>query len=190
MNLDHQQITSLRLSDDEPTFEKIYKHFFKPLHAYALNLLKNEDEARDLVQHIFLRLWKRKNKPEFNESVEAYLYGAVSHECLNYLRNENMRINQREPIADSMGYQNKTDAGMELIELKGKLQHAVNDLPEGCRAIFQLSRFEQLKYQEIADYLRISIKTVEAQMGKALGMLVLKLVDYLPMIIWLIIRGL
>ncbi|MDN5284696.1 MAG: polymerase sigma-70 factor [Mucilaginibacter sp.] len=190
MNLDHQQIVSLLPLGDEPSFERVYKHFFKPLHVYALNLLKDEDEAAGVVQSIFLRLWERENKLEFSGSVRAYLYGAVSHECLNYLRNENMKINHQEPIVDQMKYQNKIVAGMELIELKGKLQYAINDLPEGCRAIFQLSRFEQLKYEEIADYLHISIKTVEGQMGRALRMLMLKLVDYLPMIIWFIVRSL
>jgi RNA polymerase sigma-70 factor (ECF subfamily) len=80
-------------------------------------------------------------------------------------------------------------AGMELLDLKEKLQQALNDLPEKCRTVFQLSRFEDLKYQEIADELGISIKTVENQMGKALKTLRLKLVDYLPLIIWLISRA-
>jgi RNA polymerase sigma-70 factor (ECF subfamily) len=78
---------------------------------------------------------------------------------------------------------------MELLDLKEKLQQALNDLPEKCRTVFQLSRFEDLKYQEIADELGISIKTVENQMGKALKTLRLKLVDYLPLIIWLISRA-
>lgn len=190
MNLNHQQIFPLLLSDDEPTFERVYKHFFKPLCAYALNLLKDEEEARCVVQNIFLKLWEQKNRPEFSGSVRAYLYGAVSHECLNYLRHEKMKVNHQNPIVYTMKYQTKTNGGMELMELKGKLQHALNDLPEGCRAIFQLSRFEELKYQEIADYLHISIKTVESQMGKALRILLLKLVDYLPMIIWFIVRSL
>lgn len=74
---------------------------------------------------------------------------------------------------------------MELLDLKEKLQHALNELPERCRTIFQLSRFEELKYHEIASELGISIKTVEAQMGKALRILRVKLVDFLPLIIWL-----
>jgi RNA polymerase sigma-70 factor (ECF subfamily) len=65
-------------------------------------------------------------------------------------------------------------------ELEEKLRDAMNALPQQCRTIFQLSRFEGLKYQEIADQLGISVKTVENQMGKALKQLRVKLIDYLP----------
>jgi RNA polymerase sigma-70 factor (ECF subfamily) len=71
--------------------------------------------------------------------------------------------------------------GLQLKELEGRLAEAMNDLPEQCRTIFQLSRFEELRYREIADRLGLSIKTVENQMGKALKILRVKLVDFLPL---------
>jgi RNA polymerase sigma-70 factor (ECF subfamily) len=77
---------------------------------------------------------------------------------------------------------------LQLKELEGKLAQAMNDLPEQCRTIFQLSRFEELKYREIADRLGLSVKTVENQMGKALKILRVKLVDFLPLTIFYFLK--
>jgi RNA polymerase sigma-70 factor (ECF subfamily) len=190
VNLDHQQIIPLLLSGDEHTFERVYKHFFKPLHGYALTMLKDEDEAKGVVQNIFLKLWERKDRLDFSGSIQAYLFGAVYHECLNYLRHEKVKMKHQDHIVHTMKHQQETHTGMELLDLKSKLQHALNDLPERCRTVFQLSRFEELKYQEIADRLKIYIKTVEGKLGKELKILRIKLVFYLPMIIWFIARSL
>jgi RNA polymerase sigma-70 factor (ECF subfamily) len=78
--------------------------------------------------------------------------------------------------------------GLQLKELEGRLAQAMNELPEQCRTIFQLSRFEELRYREIADRLGLSVKTVENQMGKALKILRLKLVDFLPLTIFCLIK--
>jgi RNA polymerase sigma-70 factor (ECF subfamily) len=84
------------------------------------------------------------------------------------------------------GYaENHAEKKIVSAQLEGRLQKAMNELPEQCRTIFQLSRFEQLKYKEIAESLGISIKTVENQMGKALRILRLKLVEYLPFLVTL-----
>src|SRR5205085_8962102 len=77
----------------------------------------------------------------------------------------------------------KASKKIQLKELEEKLHKALNDLPEQCRTIFQMSRFEELRYREIAEQLNISIKTVENQMGKALKILRTKLVDFLPLLI-------
>ncbi|GAA4332198.1 RNA polymerase sigma-70 factor [Mucilaginibacter gynuensis] len=189
MNPDNEQLIPLLLQGDEPAFERVYKYFLKPLHVYAINMLKDEDTAAEMVQNVFLKLWERRERFSLSGSIQAYLYGAVYNECLNHLRHQKVKINHQSHVAYTMKQDSETDAGMELLDLKEKLQQALNELPERCRTIFQLSRFEDLKYKEIADQLGISIKTVETQMGKALKTLRLKLVDYLPVIIWLISRS-
>jgi RNA polymerase sigma-70 factor (ECF subfamily) len=187
LNLNNEQLIPLLLSGDEATFEKVYKHYLKPLHVYAIAMLKDEDTAKGMVQNVFLKLWERRARLSFDGSIQAYLYGAVYNECLNNLRHQKVKINHQQYVEHHMKDQNTGGAGIELLDLKEKLQDALNELPEKCRTVFQLSRFEELKYQEIADRLSISIKTVEAQMGKALRILRVKLVDYLPLIIlWLI----
>ena len=189
MDLNNEQLIPLLLAGDESTFESVYKHFLKPLHVYAIAILKDEDRAEGMVQNVFLKIWDKKERLSFSGSLQAYLYGAVYHECLNYLRHEKVKIKHQQHVVYTMGNNAEESGKMELLDLREKLADALNELPEKCRTIFQLSRFEELKYQEIADRLQISIKTVEAQMGKALKILRIKLVDFLPLIIWLISKS-
>ncbi|MCX2479680.1 RNA polymerase sigma-70 factor [Pedobacter sp. MC2016-15] len=186
MDLNNEQLIPLLLSGDESTFESVYKHFLKPLHSYAITILRDEEAAKGTVQNIFLKLWERKHTLNFNGSIKAYLYSAVYHECLNYIRHEKVKLNHQDHLVYTMKNTEEQDKGIEFSDLKDKLQQVLNNLPEKCRTVFQLSRFEELKYREIADQMGISVKTVEAQMGKALKILRHELVDYLPVIIWLI----
>jgi RNA polymerase sigma-70 factor (ECF subfamily) len=186
LNLNNEQLIPLLLSGDERTFESVYKHFLKPLHSYAISILKDEEVAKGTVQNIFLKLWERKSTLSFNGSLKAYLYSAVYHECLNYIRHEKVKLNHQDHLVYNMKTTEEHDSGIELTDLKGKLQQILNNLPEKCRTVFQLSRFEELKYREIAEQMGISVKTVEAHMGKALKILRQELVHYLPVIIWLI----
>ncbi|WP_114937706.1 RNA polymerase sigma-70 factor [Mucilaginibacter endophyticus] len=189
LDLNNEQVIPLLLSGDEATFEKVYKHFIRPLHVYAISILRDEDTAKGMVQNVFMRLWERKERLNISGSIKAYLYGAVYNECLNNLRHQKVKINHQQHVVYMTKDKVDEGTGMELLDLKEKLQQALNDLPEKCRTVFQLSRFEDLKYQEIADELGISIKTVENQMGKALKTLRFKLVDYLPLFIWVISRA-
>ncbi|MET1053945.1 MAG: RNA polymerase sigma-70 factor [Pedobacter sp.] len=186
MDLNNEQLIPLLLSGDEKTFEGVYKHFLKPLHVYAITMLKDEEAAKGTVQNIFLKLWERKSTLNFNGSLKAYLYSAVYHECLNHIRHQKVKLHHQDHLVYTMKNTEEHDSGIELNDLKGKLQQVMNNLPEKCRTVFQLSRFEELKYREIAEQMGISVKTVEAQMGKALKILRHGLVDYLPLIIWLI----
>jgi RNA polymerase sigma-70 factor (ECF subfamily) len=190
VDLNNEQLIPLLLSGDEATFEGVYKHFIRPLHVYAISILRDEDTAKGMVQNVFLKLWERRERLQFSGSIKAYLYGAVYNECLNNLRHQKVKVDHQQHVLYMTKDNAEESTGMELLDLKEKLQQAMNDLPEKCRTVFQLSRFEDLKYQEIADELGISIKTVENQMGKALKTLRLKLVDYLPLLIWFISRAL
>lgn len=185
LDLKSEELIPMLLSGDDITFERVYKHFLKPLHRYAINMLKDENLAKGMVQNVFLRLWERRSTLSLSGSIQAYLYRSVYHECLNYLRHEKVKMNYQDHLSYTMKSKNEEGSSMELLDLKEKLQQALDVLPERCRTIFQLSRFEELKYQEIANELGISIKTVETQMGKALRILRIKLVDFLPLILWL-----
>jgi RNA polymerase sigma-70 factor (ECF subfamily) len=188
LNLNNEQLIPLLLSGDEATFEIVYKHYLRPLHVYAISMLRDEDTAKGMVQNVFLKLWERRERLSLSGSLQAYLYGAVYNECLNNIRHQKVKVNHQQYVTHTMK-ESEGEGGMELLDLKEKLQQALNELPEKCRTVFQMSRFEDLKYQEIADRLSISIKTVEAQMGKALRILRVKLVDYLPLILWLISKA-
>lgn len=186
MELYNDAITGLLAKKDEAAFEQVFKSHFKSLHAYAFTILKDEIQAEEIVQQVFFKLWDRADTLSITGSVTAYLYRAVHNESLNYIKHQKVRAEHRLHVAYSM--KNQADHASKKVlnsELEKKLHEAMEELPEQCRTIFQLSRFEEMKYREIADRLDISVKTVENQMGKALRILRLKLVDFLPILIFL-----
>ena len=186
MELHSETMNGLLAKKDEPAFEQVFKTHFKSLHAYACTILKDEAEAEEMVQQVFFKLWERSENLSITGSVTAYLYRAVHNESLNYLKHLKVRSNYHLHVAYSM--KNQSDNASKKVvaaELEKKIHDAMNELPEQCRTIFQMSRFDEMKYREIADKLDISVKTVENQMGKALKLLRAKLVDFLPLLILL-----
>lgn len=166
--------------DREEEFEIVFKKHFKNLHAYACTIVRDEVMAEEMVQNVFCRLWEKSEQIEIRESVSGYLYRSVYHESLNYLKHLKVRDAYQTYAINQMENTNNTSHNLELKELEDRLEAALKELPEKCRTIFQMSRFEELKYQEIADRLELPLKTVENQMGKALRLLRVKLVDFLP----------
>ena len=180
----HDQVTATLEQTDEKAFEDVFKTHFKALHSYAYTILKDDVLAEEMVQNVFFKLWEKKEQLEIQSSLKAYLYKAVYHESLNYLKHQKVKsVHQAYAMHLTPHTGNHAEKKLLQGELEKKLQMAINELPEQCRTIFQLSRFEELKYREIADTLGLSIKTVENQMGKALKILRLKLVEFLPTII-------
>jgi len=171
--------------DSEQEFERLFKEHFKSLYAYAFTILKNEAIAEEIVQNVFFKVWEKKVPDTIQTSLKAYLYKAVYHESLNYLKHQKIKAQYQLHVMHQSKNQMDQSASrkMMLKELEEKLRDAMNALPQQCRTIFQMSRFDGLKYQEIADQLGISVKTVENQMGKALKQLRVKLIDYLPVFI-------
>ena len=184
MELENESIGTLLGQKDETAFEQVFKTYFKRLHAYAFTILKNDVEAEEMVQQVFFKLWERNESLSLSGSVSAYLYRAVHNESLNYIKHQKVRSNHQLHVAYSMKNEVEHPAKKVMAgELEKKIHTALNELPEQCRTIFQMSRFDELKYREIADKLGISVKTVENQMGKALKLLREKLVDFLIFIL-------
>jgi RNA polymerase sigma-70 factor (ECF subfamily) len=181
--------TTISLKPDHALLiEDAFKTHFKGLHSYSCAIIKDEVMAEEMVQNVFYKLWKNKDTVSVNESMAAYLYRSVYHESLNYLKHLKVRLAYQAHAARAMDTINNAADKLKLKELEVKLEQALKELPEQCRTIFQMSRFEELKYMEIAGKLGISVKTVENQMGKALKLLRLKLVDFLPMLIMLLLN--
>jgi RNA polymerase sigma-70 factor (ECF subfamily) len=149
--------------------------------------MKDDEQAEEIVQNVFCRIWEKREQLKADGSLKAYLYRSVHNESLNYLKHQKTRT------AFQVHFNNNEDetAGeasekIMVTELDGHIQKALNELPLQCRIIFQLSRFENLKYKQIADQLNLSVKTVENQMGKALKVLRLKLAEFLPIVLYII----
>jgi RNA polymerase sigma-70 factor (ECF subfamily) len=184
MEINEQNLIEQLQKRDEAAFEQVFKQHYKNLHAYAFTILKDEMAAEEMVQNVFFKLWERSENLNINGSIAAYLYRAVNNESLNYLKHEKVKSGHQLFVAHRGGAGTVAASGrIQMKELEGRLQSALNGLPEQCRTVFQMSRFEELRYREIADKLQISVKTVENHMGKALKILREKLVDYLVLII-------
>jgi RNA polymerase sigma-70 factor (ECF subfamily) len=172
---------------DDAAFEQMFKTHFKALHAYANVTLRDEEQAEEIVQGVFIKLWEKRELLHIDTSVKAYLYRSVHNECLNHIKRNKVKARYEEHAINSGS--NHTESAAKLLELKeleGRIQEALAELPQQCRIIFQMSRFEELKYKEIAEQLNLSVKTVENQMGKALKLMRVKLRDFLPLFLfWL-----
>ncbi|MFB5944929.1 RNA polymerase sigma-70 factor [Albibacterium profundi] len=173
----------------DTAFEDLFKAHFKALHAYAYAIVKDEIIAEEVVQSVFLRLWEKRSSLTVHTSIKAFLYRSVYNESLNYHKHQKVKSAYHQHQRYVRGNDSGDDSSnrVQMKDLEGRLELALNKLPEACRTIFQMSRFEELKYREIAEQLNISIKTVENQMGKALRILRLELVDFLP-ILFLIVN--
>jgi RNA polymerase sigma-70 factor (ECF subfamily) len=168
-------------ADDESAFDALFTAWYGKLRAYAFSVLQNEAQAEEVVQTVFCRIWEKRQKWQVHTSMKAYLYGSVYHQCMDDLRRaRQMRKYQRHVWQNGIERQETPSFDKaELKELEVRLTYALSQLPDQCRAIFQLSRFGELKYREIAEQLGLSIKTVEAQVSKALKHLRDQLADFL-----------
>jgi len=173
---------------NEAAFERFFKTYYQCLLRYAFVMLRDEVMAEEMVQQVFYKLWERRTKLHIHTSGKAFLYRAVHNECLNYLKHEKHKQAYEKQSLTIAGNtcSEKTSDRLIMTELQTKLQKAISELPEQCRNIFYMNRIEELKYREIAEELGLSIKTVEAQISKALKILRKKLADYLPVLLSLL----
>lgn len=173
--------------DNEAVFEQLFKKYFRELHAYAFTLVKDWDIAEEIVQAMFLKLWEKEEAVQVSASIRSYLYKSVYHSSLNHIRGQKVQQKYLTTTVISINHQtDNTAQKLTLSELEVHLHKAISKLPEKCRAIFHLSRFEEMKYQDIAHHLHISIKTVEAQMSKALRILRKELMEFLPVLTFML----
>ncbi|MBC8153322.1 MAG: RNA polymerase sigma-70 factor [Bacteroidetes bacterium] len=178
-------IDDIRIGN-EVVFETVFRQYYAPLCRYARPILGDADEAEEVVQTVFLTIWERRGSLLITTSLKAYLYRAVHNRCLNRIHQQSVQAGHRqqaatEYYAEAVG----PTEGLLADELHSRLQKAIDRLPEQCRRAFELSRFEELSYKDIANRLGIATKTVENQIGKALRMLRAELSDYLPLFLLL-----
>lgn len=184
MQLTDQMIFQSIKSGDEKALEMLFKEYYQPLCRYANSYLPDPDEAEEVVQSCFIKFWEKREKIDIQSSVKSYLYQIIRNACLNEIKHQKVKRNYSEMVIQKgEDFSGASDEKTIHDELEDKIRNAIQKLPQQCRVIFTMSRFEELKYQEIADQLNISIKTVENQMGKALKMMRIQLQEYLPFII-------
>jgi RNA polymerase sigma-70 factor (ECF subfamily) len=173
---------------DKNSFEVVFRKYYQELCQYSFRFVKDALLAEEIVQDFFFKFWIKRESLVVSASLRSYLYRAVQNHSLNHI--EHQKINRK--YADYIGFQTQGNGSpfRDILiekELEQQIQKAIVALPARRREIFELSRFEGLKYQEIADKLEINIKTVESQMVKALEQLRSELSEYLPSVLVLLL---
>ena len=184
---DKTAINALR-KGDKKVFDALFRAYYAPLCNYACAMTDGDmDAAEDIVQERFFKLWEKRADLTINYSIKSYLYKMVYNACLNRIRSEKTQSKYKAHnatfLAENPVYQLDTTS-----EIQTNVFKALAVLPEQCRRVFELNRFEELKYREIAEQLNISIKTVEKHIGKALRILREELAGYLVLLIVFIIN--
>ena len=185
---DQQYLSALK-TGDITAFEMLFKTYYQPLCHYAYTFVRDRDNAEEIVQSAFLSVWEKRETLEIRTAVKPYLYAMVRNACLNVIKHE--KIKQLHVAGELAVAERTVESVSDTImgsELENRILQAMEKLPEQCRLVFKLSRFEELKYAEIAAQLGLSVKTVENQMGKALKIMRDQLRDYLPLLIVLLGR--
>ncbi len=154
---------------DKKTFSALFTSEFKGLVFFAIGYVKDADAAKDIVHDAFLILWEKRETIDLSKPVKSYLSTIVRNKCLNFLRDNRKFDKDIINLEDHFAAEAyEPPDKLSEAETRRSIDSAIAELPEKCREIFILNRFENKKYKEIAEGLGISVKTVETQMSKAL----------------------
>ncbi|MDR7212247.1 RNA polymerase sigma-70 factor [Flavobacterium piscis] len=165
------------INGEEKAYKFLLNKFHRRLNTYALTLVNDHSMAQDIVQNVFLKTWKTRSKlnPEF--SIQSFLYKSIYNEFINsYQQNRAMLLLQQKYM-ESMQQVVETTDESSIEQMLTIINREIQNLPPKCQQIFILSKKEGLTNIEIAEYLNVSIKTVEAQISKAFKILKEKLKD-------------
>jgi RNA polymerase sigma-70 factor (ECF subfamily) len=166
--------------DSCKSFKIIYRHYYNPLLFFARKFLSNLNEAEEVLSEVFLKLWNKRKDITINSSFQSFLYASVRNKCLDFIRkNSNRKFESQESASHLISDTTSPDDLMDSADLFYRIEAEIESLPEKRKEIFKMSRNEGLKYNEIAERLGVSIKTVETQMGRSLKHLRTKFADEL-----------
>jgi RNA polymerase sigma-70 factor (ECF subfamily) len=189
--MDHseQQLLSALRFGHEDALRQIFNRHYPLLLTDIYRLIPDESTCEDLAQELFVDLWNKRESIDIHTSLRAYLRRAAVNKSLNYLKAQK-RL-QFEDAAEFSSLADTADQDKQIREekesMESRLHDAIDTLPEKCRVVFNLSRFEQLSHKEIAEKLGISVKTIENQITKAMKVLREALMQYgdlSPVVIW------
>lgn len=164
-------------NDDMAAYETLFKSEYRRLSAYASTII-GKSYAEEVVQDVMLSVWENRKSIIVQSSVTQYLYGAVRYRCLDYIkRNEIVRRAHQSIFEHQSSFIDEVDI-VHTFELSAKISDAMNKLPTECKEAFELSRFNDLSYKEIAVKMKTTIKSVDYKIQKALTILRKELKHY------------
>lgn len=171
-----QELTDLLRSADRRAFSEIYDRYWAVLYLHAKRMLRDDDEAQDIVQELFTHLWKKSAEIDFTIKLSSYLYKAVRNRIFNHLEHRKVVHDYQQSLIEFMD--SSAAAADELVrerELALIIEQEIQALPPKMREVFELSRKQHLSYKEIGAQLGISEHTVKRQVSNSLSILRTKL---------------
>lgn len=172
--------------DDHPAFRRLFELYYPALCLYAKRFIDEKQTREDIVQDVFFSVWENRQRIHVQTTARSYLVTCVRNHCLNFLRRQNMESYDVLGKENVPVYAENANDLYTLSELQQLLTHALAKLPEEYRRVFEMNRFEDKSYGEIAETLHLSTRTIERYKNKAIEILKKELKDYLPLFIgWL-----
>jgi RNA polymerase sigma-70 factor (ECF subfamily) len=177
MNLLEKGIWDNIKEGDLKSFELLFNTYYKGLRIYAMDILKNREDAEEIVLDMFTSLWDNKSNIQIHTSLKAYLYRSIHNRCINLIRRNEVNLRKGTNYANNtlestdQDIAGKDDSALEnliVLELENNIKAAIEKLPEQCREVFNLSRFEQMKIRDIAMKLNLAESTVKTQLSRAM----------------------
>ena len=169
---DDSEILELLKKGDERAIEYLFDRFFEYLCNVVYRVIHDYESARDVVQDLFLEIWKKRETIAIQTALRPYLRRAAVNRGLNYIKRRKIVTSQDEDAARHIPSDIASGQLMlEKEELEKRINKVINSLPPKCKLVFSMSRFENMSYNEIAQAMEISVKTVENQISKALRIL-------------------
>jgi RNA polymerase sigma-70 factor (ECF subfamily) len=170
--MDRKLIEQISNKDAEKTFEYLFHMYYPSLCAYASAIIRNNEDAKDLVNDFFYEFWKKRQVIEIKSSLKSYLYISIRNSAINYIkkkqREQKYVSSQAYPLYLQEEISSEVEKLIQIENFEERLKKAIDLLPQQCRNIFYLNRFEQLGYKEIASKLNLSVGTVKTQIARAL----------------------
>jgi RNA polymerase sigma-70 factor (family 1) len=188
----HFLIKRLR-NGEEAAYKDLFANYYKVLTVFANRYLKDIEASKELVQDLFVHLYERRENLDINSSLKSYLFRSTHNRCINFINAQKIRAKYAEHVNFTTDVQdNNLEHHVYSSELEHALYLAIGELPPKCRSIFTMNRFDGLSNTEIAEKLKLSKRTVETQISKALKILRVKLEPFMVagilLIVWTAIR--
>jgi RNA polymerase sigma-70 factor, ECF subfamily len=165
--------------DNTRVFDKIFNDYYPNLCRLAFHIVRDEDMAQSLVQDVFIKFWEGRKSMVHIDNLAAFLTIMVRNHCLNNIKREKRHVILAQ-IPPDIRIDNVTEKQLQAYEFEEKLFIELSALPERCKMGFEYSRFDNLNNKEIAVKMGISVKAVEALIGRALKSLRVSLAEFLP----------
>ncbi len=167
LHLDHQLMQRIKTGDNL-AYDTLFKKYYAYLCMVVFRMTQDKVRAEDTVQEVMLEIWRKRETIQVNNAVKSYLHRAVRNKTLNQIRDQKMKFETEDQLKEVASTQSTPLEKMDGEELQNVIKTAYESLPEKCRLVFTLVKYEGLSYKEVAEKLEISVKTVENQISKAL----------------------